>query len=124
MPSASNGLYITSCLSPVQWGGLPFFFAFVVPFLLRDMYFVLLQEWWRTDDAAPWRDDRPGADPTLSPSALSVVPGCGPLDACPDQAHTWHLGVGQEFCGSMIVPVAAETTMRVHVHLRTAVCFF
>lgn len=84
------------------------------------MYFVLLQEWWRNDDAAPWRADRPGADPTFGPSALSVVPGCGPLDACPDQAHTWHLGVGQEFCGSMIVLSVAETTKHAHVHVRTA----
>ena len=109
MPSASNELYIASCLSPVQRRGLPFFLLLWPPSFC--MTFVLLQEWWRTDGAA---------DPTLSPSALSVVPARGPLDACPDQAHTWHLGVGQEFCGSMIVPVVAEIIMHVDVHLRTA----
>lgn len=49
---------------------------------------------------------RPGSDPTSGPSALSVVPGCTSNVACPDQAHTWHLGVGQDFSGSMVVPVA------------------
>lgn len=59
------------------------------------------QEWWRADDQAKWRQNRPGPDPTYHPSALSSVPGCGPL-VCPDQAHTWHLGLGQELCASII----------------------
>ena len=51
---------------------------------------------------------RPGSDPTSGPSALSVVPGCTSNVACPDQAHTWHLGVGQDFSGSMVVPVTKQ----------------
>ena len=60
-----------------------------------------LQEWWRADAQARWRANRPGADPTYRRSAMSSVPGCGPL-VCPDQAHTWHLGLGQELCASII----------------------
>lgn len=74
-----------------------------------------LQDWWRTDLAATWRGSRPGSDPCYAPSSLSVVPGCGPLDACPDQAHTWHLGVGREFTGSMIVPQTAILFTFIHM---------
>lgn len=66
----------------------------------------VIQEWWRTDANAEWRAERPGPDPFRAVSALSQVPGCGPLQACPDQAHTWHLGVGQDLCGSLVAPMA------------------
>ena len=63
----------------------------------------LMQGWWQPSLRAPWRANRPGPSPTDG-SALSVVPGLGALDSPPDQMHTWHLGVGQHFTGSMVAP--------------------
>lgn len=63
----------------------------------------VLQGWWQTSLEAPWRTRRPGP-PASEGSALACVPGLAPDSQPPDQMHTWHLGLGQEFTGSMVVP--------------------
>ena len=56
--------------------------------------------------SAQWRTDRPGPDCLKPgpPPAIHSVAGGLPRQAPPDQMHTWHYGVGKEFCASAIVP--------------------
>lgn len=64
-----------------------------------------IQDWWCTSLSAQWRLHRPGSCPSKDgpPAALHQVPGAGTLFAPPDQMHTWHLGIGQWFCGASVV---------------------
>ena len=61
------------------------------------------QDWWQTSLRAPWRAERPGP-PATDGSALAAAPDLHAYASPPDQMHTWHLGIGQDFAGSMVVP--------------------
>ena len=69
------------------------------------LLFTTIQDWWCTSLSAQWRLHRPGSCPSRDgpPAALHQVPGAGTLFAPPDQMHTWHLGIGQWFCGASVV---------------------
>lgn len=62
------------------------------------------KDWWNASLTAPWRSNRPGDWPcdVNSPAAIHQVPGMGPTVAPPDQMHTWHQGMGQHFCASIV----------------------
>ena len=67
---------------------------------------VFVQDWFCTALSAQWRKHRPGDWPCFMdiPATIHQVPGMGPTVAPPDQMHTWHLGVGQQVCGSTVAP--------------------
>lgn len=53
---------------------------------------------------AAWVTERPWTSAVKQPApTLHTLPGGGPCDSPPDQMHTWHHGVGREFCASAIV---------------------
>ena len=54
---------------------------------------------------AAWRQERPWSSAVRHPPpSLHSLPGGHPCESPPDQMHTWHHGVGREFCSSSIVP--------------------
>ncbi len=54
---------------------------------------------------APWRRNRPWTSAVKHPPpSLHSLPGGGACFSPPDQMHTWHHGIGREFCSSAIVP--------------------
>ena len=68
-----------------------------------------VQEWWRLDDAAPWRLDRPGPSPfkRIGNPWSGLVPGAeSPARIKPDMVHTFHIGFGQDLASSCIVWLA------------------
>lgn len=68
-----------------------------------------MQEWWRLDDAAPWRLDRPGPSPfkRIGNPWSGLVPGADSPDRIkPDMVHTFHIGFGQDLAASCIVWLA------------------
>lgn len=73
---------------------------------LHHMVLVLLmEEWHRMDDEAPWRRNRPGPNPIkVCGHPFLGVPGADdPYRIKPDLVHTFHIGFGADMCASMIV---------------------
>jgi hypothetical protein len=63
------------------------------------------KDWWNMKPTAPWVHERPSTSAVKEPRpSLHSLPGGGPLESPPDQMHTWHHGVGREFCASAIAP--------------------
>ena len=69
-----------------------------------------------------WRTMRPADDIAVySKPSLQSLPGGHPLDAPPDQMHTWHHGVGREFVSSAIAP--SLQTFMIECHARMLILF-
>ena len=62
-----------------------------------------VQGWWDPSMTTPWRRSRPGPNAVKEVTLLSCVPGFNPTLPPPDQAHTWFMGIGQDFTGSAVV---------------------
>lgn len=76
------------------------FYRFVVGKRLRKRK---IKEWWDMKTSACWRQERPSNSAVkLPPPSLHFLPGGQPGESPPDQMHTWHHGVGREFCTSAI----------------------
>ena len=62
------------------------------------------KEWWDMKLTAQWRQERPSTSAVKHPPpSLHSLPGGGATESPPDQMHTWHHGIGREFCASVIV---------------------
>ena len=68
---------------------------------------------------AAWRQERPWTSAVRDPPpSLHSLPGGHPCESPPDQMHTWHHGVGREFCSSSIVPCLINIVSFMAVLLR------
>ena len=73
--------------------------------MFKSTHGVWSKDWYDMKLTAAWRQERPWTSAVRDPPpSLHSLPGGHPCESPPDQMHTWHHGVGREFCSSSIVP--------------------
>ena len=74
---------------------------------------------------AQWRGERPSTHAVKMPAPLlHSLPGGGETFSPPDQMHTWHHGVGREFCSSAIAPCPKSFASHAHALAYTGCCSY